>query len=63
MASAGLLFAGDPPNRYWDFACFAFPIGVTSRRMRQLTLVHTLLSFTFNAAVVALGVNVVSNIL
>ena len=68
----GLQFPGDPPTRYWDFAYFAFTIGmtaqtsdtgVTSLRMRQLTLVHGLLSFAFNTAVVALGVNVVSSIL
>ena len=68
----GLLFAGEPPTRYWDFAYFAFTIGmtaqtsdtgVTSLRMRQLTLLHGLLSFGFNTAVVALGVNVVSSIL
>lgn len=35
--------------------------GVTSLRMRQLTLVHGLLSFAFNTAVVALGVNIVSS--
>jgi uncharacterized membrane protein len=68
----GLQFPGDPPTRYWDFAYFAFTIGmtaqtsdtgVTSLRMRQLTLAHGLLSFAFNTAVVALGVNVVSSIL
>ena len=68
----GLQFPGDPPTRYWDFAYFAFTIGmtaqtsdtgVTSLRMRQLTLIHGLLSFAFNTAIVALGVNVVSSIL
>ena len=68
----GLQFAGDPPARYGDFAYFAFTIGmtaqtsdtgVTSLRIRQLTLLHGLLSFGFNTAVVALGVNVVSSIL
>ncbi len=68
----GLQFPGAPPTRYWDFAYYAFTIGmtaqtsdtgVTSLRMRQLTLVHGLLSFIFNTAIVALGVNVVSSIL
>ncbi|AWM33029.1 DUF1345 domain-containing protein [Hymenobacter nivis] len=36
---------------------------VTSLRMRQLTLAHGLLSFGFNMAIIALGVNVVSSIL
>lgn len=68
----GLQFAGEPPTHYGDFAYFAFTIGmtaqtsdtgVTSLRMRQLTLLHGLLSFGFNTAIVALGVNVVSSIL
>ena len=68
----GLEFAGAPPTTYWDFAYFAFVIGmtaqtsdtgVTSLRMRKLTLAHGILSFAFNTAVIALGVNVISSIL
>ncbi|QKG55235.1 DUF1345 domain-containing protein [Hymenobacter sp. BRD128] len=68
----GLAFAGAAPTTYWDFAYYAFTIGmtaqtsdtgVTSLQMRQLTLAHGLLSFGFNTAVIALGVNVVSSIL
>lgn len=68
----GLQFPGDPPTGYWDFAYFAFTIGMTAQtsdtgvttlRMRQLTLAHGLLSFAFNTAIVALGVNVISSIL
>ncbi|GAC1596472.1 MAG: DUF1345 domain-containing protein [Hymenobacter sp.] len=68
----GLEFPGAPPTTYWDFAYFAFVIGmtaqtsdtgVTSLRMRQLTLVHGILSFAFNTAVIALSVNVISSIL
>ena len=68
----GLQFPGEPPGHYWDFAYFAFTIGmtaqtadtgVTSLRMRKLSLAHALLSFAFNTAVIALGVNVVSSIL
>ncbi|QKG59245.1 DUF1345 domain-containing protein (plasmid) [Hymenobacter sp. BRD128] len=68
----GLQFAGAEPTTYWDFAYYAFTIGmtaqtsdtgVTSLQMRQLTLAHGLLSFGFNTAVIALGVNVVSSIL
>lgn len=68
----GLQFPGAEPTTYWDFAYYAFTIGmtaqtsdtgVTSLQMRQLTLAHALLSFGFNTAVIALGVNVVSSIL
>lgn len=68
----GLQFPGAEPTTYWDFAYYAFTIGmtaqtsdtgVTSLPMRQLTLAHGLLSFGFNTAVIALGVNVVSSIL
>ena len=68
----GLEFPGDPPTTYWDFAYYAFVIGmtaqtadtgVTSLRMRQLTLAHGILAFAFNTAVIALSVNVISSIL
>ena len=68
----GLEFAGAPPTTYWDFAYYAFVIGmtaqtadtgVTSLRMRKLTLAHGILAFAFNTAVIALSVNVISSIL
>lgn len=68
----GLAFAGAAPTTYWDFAYYAFTIGMTAQTsdtgvttlpMRQLTLAHGLLSFGFNTAVIALGVNVVSSLL
>ena len=68
----GLLFPGDPPTTYWDFAYFAFVVGmtaqtadtgVTTRRMRKLTLLHGVLSFAFNTTIIALGVNVVAGLL
>lgn len=53
-----------------EFAYFSFTVGVTfatsdveviSRRMRWHVLVHSILSFVFNTAVIAIVVNVVSN--
>ncbi len=53
-----------------EFAYFSFTVGVTfatsdvevvSRRMRWHILVHSILSFVFNTAVIAIVVNVVSN--
>lgn len=68
----GLEFPGAPPTTYWDFAYYAFVIGmtaqtadtgVTSLRMRQLTLAHGILAFAFNTAIIALSVNVISSVL
>ena len=70
----GLQFPGEPhfePD-YLDFAYFAFTIGmtaqtadvaVTGRRLRQLTLLHALLSFSFNTALVALSISALSGVL
>ncbi len=71
--SGGLDFPGkDPTPDYWDFAYFAFVLGmtfqvsdvqVTSRRMRRLALIHGLVAFVFNIAVVALSVNLMATAL
>ncbi|AIZ65319.1 hypothetical protein PK28_16450 [Hymenobacter sp. DG25B] len=68
----GLVFSGEPPTTYWDFAYFSFVIGMTAQtsdtgvstlRMRQLVLYHSLLSFSFNTAVLALSINILSGLL
>lgn len=69
----GLRFPGDSAEPdYWDFSYFAFVIAmtfqvsdvqVTSKRMRRLALVHGLVAFFFNIAVVALSVNLVADVL
>ena len=50
-------FPGDQPPDYFDFAYFSFVVGmtcqvsdvqITSRRMRRIALVHSVLSFGFN---------------
>jgi uncharacterized membrane protein len=57
---------------YFDFAYFSFVIGmtcqvsdvqITSRRMRRLTLVQSVLSFGFNTVILALLINTVSSLL
>jgi uncharacterized membrane protein len=69
---AGLEFPDEQHPDYLDFAYFAFTIGMTaqtsdvqvnSRLMRRLTLVHGMLSFVFNTVVVALSVNIISQLL
>ena len=65
--AGGLIFPGDRPPDYFDFAYFSFVVGmtcqvsdvqITSRRMRRLTLVHSILSFGFNTIVLALVINI-----
>lgn len=69
----GLTFPeGSPPPRYLDFAYFAFVIGMTAQTadvsiydpaIRATVLVHGLLAFTFNTAVVALSISVLVGVL
>jgi uncharacterized membrane protein len=70
--AGGLLFPGDRPPDYFDFAYYSFVVGmtcqvsdvqITSRRMRRLTLLHGMLSFGFNTLILALLINTVSSML
>jgi uncharacterized membrane protein len=70
--AGGLIFPGDRPPNYFDFAYFSFVIGmtcqvsdvqITSRRIRGITLVHSVLSFGFNTMILALLINTVSGLL
>lgn len=65
----GLVFPGGRDPDYFDFLYHALVVGmtsqvsdvqVTSREMRHLTLVHSVLSFAFNMLVLALSINVVA---
>ncbi len=68
----GLEFPGDDGcPEYLDFAYFAFVIGmtaqtsdiaVTSRDMRINALIHGIISFAFNTAVVALSIGVLTTL-
>jgi uncharacterized membrane protein len=66
---AGLQFPGNEPPDYFDFLYYAYVVGmtsqvsdvvVTSRRMRRLTLVHSVTAFAFNMLVLALSINLVA---
>src|SRR4029453_4522241 len=70
--AGGLMFPGDRPPNYFDFAYFSFVVGmtcqvsdvqITSRRMRRLTLVPSVLSLGFNTIILALLINTVSGLL
>jgi len=65
-----LLFPGGRDPDYLDFAYYSFVVGmtsqvsdvaVTSRQMRRLTLVHGVLAFVFNIAVLALSINIIAS--
>ncbi|HET7092565.1 MAG TPA: DUF1345 domain-containing protein [Thermomicrobiales bacterium] len=67
----GLTFLGGPPDDL-DFAYFAFGVGVafqvadvtvTSRQIRRTVLFQSILSFGYNAAILALMINLVANLI
>jgi uncharacterized membrane protein len=68
----GLKFPGDPQPDYWDFLYFSLVIAmtsqvsdvaVTSKVVRHVVSMHGVLSFFFNLTVLALTVNMVSNLI
>jgi uncharacterized membrane protein len=68
----GLAFPGIENPDFWDFIYYSFVVGMTcqvsdvqvmSRAMRRLTLAHGVLSFFFNAGVLALAVNILATAL
>jgi uncharacterized membrane protein len=69
---AGLTFPGGKPPDYFDFAYFAFTVGmcfqvsdvsITSSPIRRAVLVHSVLSFAYNTAILALAMNLVAGLL
>jgi uncharacterized membrane protein len=70
--AGGLDFPSDWEPDYWDFLYFSFVIGmtsqvsdvdVTSRVMRRLTLIHGVLSFFFNTAILAMSINIIAGLI
>jgi uncharacterized membrane protein len=69
--AGGLDFPSEKKPDYVDFAYFSFVIGmtfqvsdvqVTSRGLRQLVLLHGILSFAFNTLILALAINSVTSL-
>lgn len=63
----GLDFPETPHPDYWDFAYFAFTlgmtfqtsdVGITSRYIRKVALAHCFAAFVFNIGVIAFTINV-----
>jgi uncharacterized membrane protein len=72
-AAPGIEFPGTDDDRgeldYWDFCYFAFVIGMTAqvsdvqvrtRHWRRMVLVHGIVSFLFNAAILGLSINLLA---
>jgi uncharacterized membrane protein len=66
----GLNFPGDEEPDYWDFVYFSFVIGmtsqvsdvaVTSQMIRRTVNAHGIVSFFFNATLLALTVNIAAS--
>jgi len=70
-AGGGLAFPGDEKEPdYWDFVYFSFVIGmtsqvsdvgITSRQIRRTAAAHGVISFFFNAALLALTINLAAS--
>ena len=67
--AGGLEFPGKSAPDYLDFVYFSFVIGmtfqvsdvqITARGLRQLVLIHGILSFAFNTVILALTINTIS---
>ena len=69
--AGGLSFPGQQMPDYLDFAYYSFVVGMTSqvsdittttRPMRRLTLVHSILAFIFNISIVAMSINIIASV-
>ncbi len=70
--AGGLDFPTDSEPDYADFLYFSFVIGmtsqtsdvqITSRSLRRLALIHSILSFFFNTAIVAMSINIIAGLI
>jgi uncharacterized membrane protein len=68
----GLRFPDDEEPDYLDFAYYSFVVGMTSqvsdvavlsRPMRRLTLIHGVLSFVYNIAILAMSINIIGGVI
>lgn len=67
----GLEFPGTKQPDYWDFAYFAIVIGmtfqvsdvqITSRYLRRVALLHSVIAFFFNVFIIAISVNIAAGL-
>lgn len=71
VEAGGLDFPEDIQPDYWDFLYYSFVIGmtsqvsdvdITSRSLRRLSLLHSILSFFFNTLIVAMSINIIASL-
>src|SRR5260221_12710297 len=71
MHAAGLVFPDEDTPDFVDFAYFSFVLGmtfqvsdvsITSRKIRRMVLWHSLISFGYNAVIIALTINVIAGL-
>ncbi len=69
--TGGILFPGDEPPDYVDFAYVSFTLGmtfqvsdnkITARDIRRAALFHCLLSYLFGTAIIATTINLVATL-
>jgi uncharacterized membrane protein len=69
--AGGLAFPGGEAPDYWDFLHFSIVIGVasqtadvafTSKTLRRIGTIHSLVAFAFNTVVVALTINLLAGL-
>lgn len=69
--AGGLKFPDDKKPDYMDFAYFSFVLGMTfqvsdvdisSKRLRKLALLHSILSFILNTVMIALTINIIAGL-
>ena len=72
MTGKGLKFPGEPEPDYWDVTYFSLVLNmtcqtsdvtITTRPMRCLVLLHSVIAFFFNVIILAITVNVVAGLL
>jgi len=68
----GLKFPHDNEPDYFDFAYYSFVVGMTcqvsdvavlSRQMRRQTMIHGVLSFVYNIAILAMSINIIGGVI
>lgn len=68
----GLVFPGNHSPDYLDFIYYSLVVGmtsqvsdvvITSRTLRHITMLHAILSFIFNIAVLALAINIIASVI
>ena len=69
--AGGLDFPDEPKPDFVDFAYFSFVLGmtfqvsdvsITSKKIRRMVLWHSLISFGYNAVIIALTINVIAGL-